>query len=60
MRTPGTTPPCAPPHRVPHCCSPPLPPPYRDSPAPPAEMASLDSLASRDPQALQDLQASAE
>lgn len=34
--------------------------PPRDSPAPLAEMASLDSLASRDPQALQVLQASAE
>lgn len=32
----------------------------RDCPAPPAEMASLDSLASRDPQALQDPQALAE
>jgi len=31
--------------------------PPRDSPAPLAEMASLDSLASRDPQALQVLQA---
>lgn len=44
------------PHRssTSHCAPP------RDSPAPLAEMASLDSLASRDPQALQDLQASAE
>lgn len=37
MRTPGTTPPCAPPHRVPHCCSPPLPPPLIGTPRPPRQ-----------------------